>query len=292
MTTTREMFAEVEAALGSALTASERRRLKTTDDWADLEAGRPAAARDCADVIGMWRAEHVEAPAAERALMDDTEALRVEALAWARYTEASARGDVAAFRAEHLGGVLLDLGDVAGWARSHPGAVHRGGALLAFPDGGSVGRVRTKPGSALAELAGLAELLAGAYWWHVETATAFVLADVVPIPQWVVVRTVESSQRARERIVLDVDPDTPPEAVARAYTAARTEMGERRRHRRPSPDSLRLTRLWFVLGRPQYAHLARRWNRDHPEGPHHDHRSARRTVVRCVESLTGEPFSR
>lgn len=277
------------------MSASELRRLKKEPEWSDLEAGlMPTASADCADLVRSWeRMEQAEGAVPAGMPAGERERMRAKALVLASL--ANEDPVVVQWRTEHLGGKLVPLSSVGEWVRSHQTGQGSPRQLLAFPDQGQLCRVATSDGSVLRSLLSLSSRLALEYGWTEDTATAFVLSDAVPIPKWVRVTVHETGDVYGARIILDVDPDTPAEVVARLYDEERKAMG--RAHRPPAPATFAILSDWVSRDCPKWTRLPlRRWDGLRAsmsnEARPLTRATARRSLLRSWEYLTGEPFSR
>lgn len=292
MTTHRD---HVDERLGRKMTAAEFRWLAEQDEWADLVGGihdPDTAAQDCADLVRAREVlESVAQQVPDTGAMPAGERERMRAKALVLHRLANARADVVEWRTDHD---LVPVEEVGEWVRSHQGSGKKSpGHQLAFPDGGHLGRVATSEGSVLRALLTLSSRLVLEYAWTEDTATAFVLSDAVPIPKWVRVTTHQTGDVYGARIILDVDPDTPAEVVARIYSEARadfrSELG--RGGRPPEASTFAMFAGWVARGCGELTKPELRRLHD-GQGMNGDRRSARRKLVRCWEYLTGEPFSR
>ena len=187
MSTVDEHYAQVEEAVGTPLSKGERRRLRGTDEWFDLTSAFGDAemqAEECAYRVRSWRVleEVEEALPAETMPAGELDRLRAKALlCWAL---ASEDPEVTEWRSQNLGDDYVALSDVGEWVLSRAGDVSRVRGL-AFPNGERVGYVDPRAGTVLDRLKWISKGLASEYGWTEDTATAFVLCDVVPIPKWV-----------------------------------------------------------------------------------------------------------
>lgn len=293
----------VERELGRSLRTPEMDSLRLSQEWDDLISDRygsdaPGLKVGVADCVAFLRErerlEVAEAGAsADPSARSSAEVARIQALSLFRWSIATADQGVTSFRADVLGNELVAVGDVAQWVAARSAEEGRG-QQVQLEDGRWVsplklfhpsldGTVQTETGvlrgGELDRLRMLTERLVRDHRWQASQATSFVLTDAVPIVS--PLRVTTSPGPGAARIVLDIDPDTPAEAVAAAYGEARRGLHGARR--RPSELSLRLTSMWLSHDQPQYGWLARRWNAENSRKV--DHRSANQAVSRTVAWL-------
>lgn len=260
---------KVEALLGRPLTEDEFGHLAESWEWTNLIRGDDlddrVALQDCVD----------EVESIPRAAATDDAVTREEARASVEVGSMPA-GEVRRLRAKALALAALASEEPAylAWRDEHP----------TFLPLAEVDRWEGSEGE-LADLQRLCEQLARSYGWDAHQARGFVLTDAVPVPPWVRVTTRRDSHRWRERIALDIDPDTPAEVVTRIYNETRRAMG--RSHRPPDASTLDMVADWAGKMCPDRLPL-RKWSEQYGISQ----ASARRKLWNGWEYLTGERFSR
>ncbi|MBM3215000.1 hypothetical protein FJZ36_08815 [Candidatus Poribacteria bacterium] len=159
-----------------------------------------------------------------------------------RAWEARCLPEVQAFRAEELGGTLLEPEAVRGWleGRARWDARPRT-AWLAYPhDDGWEGSVPAGNG-ALKRLKGLADALAERFDWSEPAAVRFVLADVEPLAAGIAGTIHVQSDPTRNTISLRIPTWVSAEEVAAAYCSLRRDAYARgaREQAHTDPPTLR-----------------------------------------------------
>jgi hypothetical protein len=133
----------------------------------------------------------------------------------------------------------------------------------ARPDGW-VGRVPTVVGNLLDRLRLLSERLAEKYKWTDGQATAFVLADRIPLIGSLDITLKRNSNPLFSRIVLEVDPTLSPREIAEAYRRKRLEiMPKRYRNLSEKHIQLALFNAEQSKGRTWGVKMAE-WNKTQP----------------------------
>lgn len=172
---------------------------------------------------------------------------RLRALAALRTKEASQAPDVCGIRSR-LPEALLDPAEIPKWIDRQPGTKH----LLLSARDSSVSGVPD-------EILTCVRRLAETYHWLVEDALAFVLAGIVPAPQWAEVRV--AGDGPETRITLSVDPEISPRTVQSLYAKARKFIQARERVRSMTEKRAELAR--FVVEQPEgrtWRERMNRWN--------------------------------
>jgi hypothetical protein len=197
---------------------------------------------------------------------------RAWAIAHVAAAEAAARPDVTAFRTGAMRRGPARFNDVPTWIRNHAG---RRGTTLVFeifknPSRGEKSYFRRLPvtrSPVLASLKQIAADVARTYGWEEWEAVYFILVgDAVPIRRPVVTSyLLPPAGSGLSRIVLSIDPTTPPRSVLDFYEFARRNLIGLR-HRAMSEKHMRLAAAFAA--RPRSERLASQmaeWNRAHPK---------------------------
>ena len=315
----------VETKLGRKLTPAEFGQLKKRvdsesgqDEWDLLASGRgdyEMNVKECALLVRSWEKEaQVDAVLPSAMPLGEVERLRAKAMVAAAL--ATAEPDVPdeelrqgsamstrQWRRQYLCDGSVPLDGLGEWIRLQVSPLDKGSTFhLVFPgDDGHVARIPCRKGTLLGDLRYLCDDLAHRYGWALDAATAFVVCEVVSVHPWVRVTVPPAVTRFAERIVLDIDPDTPSEVVAAIYNEQRKAMG--RPHRPKAPSTFAILSNWVSRADWQ-AWDFREWTRlplrewdELRADMNEDARpltraTARRGILRAWEYLTGEPFSR
>ena len=217
--------------------------------------------------------------------------------AWARDDP-----DVVAFRSEVLGGELVGWSDVPKWIEANHAGRAQVFEVTVLSEESPVtqpwrperdelhvrsvsaqmlrfttredGRVRSVPVPVhfgpLQRLYRLSVELSTFYGWSEDAATVFVLADVIP---WIApVRVTTTAEPIRfghalewtRRIVLELDPSTPPAEVADLYQNARVKAGYSRR-RRLSNKHAELAAFRIMRSQETWSDTLAAWNEKFPK---------------------------
>lgn len=240
---------------------------------------------------------------------------------WARSllaaTDAADDPGVVAFRADVLGGRLVELDGVQPWVEQQaaldgpatvyarlvvphgwqPGDPVPAGAECAelaidsldygASDGQWVHKVMLARSGVLDRLRQLSERLGPVYGWQPAQASTFVLTGCTPIVQ-VLRMTTSALPGPRQRVVIAADPDVAPELVAAAFRRARSMvLGPRVR-----PPSLYGSELVVhAAERPgvDTRGLWRQWNDAHPEHPYPELRAFQQALRDARRRVLGQP---
>jgi hypothetical protein len=240
---------------------------------------------------------------------------------WARSLLAAADAaddpGVVAFRADVLGGRLLPLDSVwdwvheqrrldgpateyarhvvpQGWREHDPvpvGAAYAGSDSETLSYGAADGKwvhyVPVSRDGVLYQLRQLSERLAPVYGWQQAQASTFVLTGYTPVVTMLRMTT-PALPGPRQRVVIDADPDVPPELVAAAFRRARSRLlGPRAR-----PPSLHGSELVVhAAERPgvDTRGLWRQWNDAHPERPYDMLRAFQQALRDARRRVLGQP---
>jgi hypothetical protein len=296
-------------------------RALTDAEWRQVELDdRHEDAYDTADRIRTQRLRRqpMAQPPGER---DESLPTEFASFVWARSLLAAADAaddpGVIAFRADVLGGQLLPLDSVwdwvheqrrldgpateyarhvvpQGWREHDPvpvGAAYASSysETLSYSAAGEpvVHYVPVSRDGVLYLLRQLSERLAPVYGWQQAQASTFVLTGYTPVVSMLRMTT-PRIPGPRQRVVLDVDPDVPPELVAAAFRRARSMMlGPRAR-----PPSLHGSELVVhAAERPgvEPRGLWRQWNDAHPERPYLELTAFRQALRDARRRVLGHP---
>lgn len=285
MSLVKSLNDQLEVVGQQGATSRELRRLRQTEEWADLRRGYPdpdTAARDCADLVRSWRRAGAYLPP------EGDDSSRVRARSLALYSMASEEPEVLAFRSDILGGQVLPFASVRGWVidRLTPADTWRGLPDLLLPID-DLRRVGVEPDSNLARLRDLSGYLSATYGWAGDQAVAFVLCDVVPAVSGV--RVTETGSSMGYRITLEVDPSVPPDVVRARYAEAQRELTGKR-YRAPNPESLDVLSEWVLRGEPEFREMAHRWSQE--RGVKRDRNWCGTTIARAWRAVTGSRLVR
>jgi hypothetical protein len=247
--------------------------------------------------------------------------LRIFAISRLTHGLAGQREDVRNFRAQILGGILIQFSDVQNWVASRSQSspslilrlplpqgitITRSGTnfLLSEPIqrlegfsterdmldyfGAGDGWVRSEAVSRDSELDRLRKLslsLAADYGWQRAQATVFVLTGLVPtVAECRVTYETKEAIAPLRRITLTIDPALSPQRVMRIYAIERSKV----RGRRSRPlGGKNTTLVFFHSTRPTetYAQSMKAWNAKYPEWRYKHASNFGRDVKRSRERL-------
>lgn len=262
-----ELIAEVLGELGELPpSAKEQKRLRGSQEWADLKEGvhDPAVgARDCADLIAMWR----------KSVNLQGLPPRVRARSLCLYAMAEGEPEVQDFRSEVLQGTLIPLERLLLWLPDRKGQVR-------LPDGHGPKGKRAQQ-EAVLRLGQLAKWLKVGYGWEADAGAAFVLGGLVPVSSGII-RTVRNAPRGQS-ILLEVDPSVTPAEVLASYREFRIrEFGGG--VRAVNDKNLKLVSEFIESGEPSFREMARK--------EHRTVKDVRLTIGRTWKMLTQHAYER
>jgi hypothetical protein len=296
-------------------------RALTDAEWRQVELDdRHEDAYDTADRIHTQRLRRqpMAQPPDER---DESLPTEFASFVWARSLLAAADAaddpHVLAFRADVLGGQLLALDGVwdwvheqaaldgpptvyarhvvpPGWREHDPvpvGAEWVGVEVETLRYGAADGKwvhaVPVARGGVLYRLRALSEWLAKQYGWQPAQGSTFVLTGCTPVVTMLRMTT-PVLPGPRQRVVIDADPEVPPELVAAAFRRARSRLlGPR--VRLPSVHGSGL--VVHAAERPgvDTRGLWRQWNDAHPERPYDMLRAFQQALRDARRRVLGHP---
>jgi len=317
---TKRPIPSLRRAISEELKLWDERAL-TDAEWQQVELDdRHEDAYDTAHriVTQRRRQQLMTQPPGQR---DESLPAEFASLVWARSLLAAADAaddlGVVAFRADVLGDRLLPLDGVQQWVEQQaaldgpatgyarhvvpPGwreydpvpvgaewvGVDVETLTYAAVDGKWVHAVPVARVGVLYRLRGLSEWLARVYGWLPAQASTFVLTGITPVVSMLRMTT-PALPGPRQRIVIDADPDVPPELVAAAFRRARSAMlGPRAR-----PPSLHGSALVVhATERPgvDTRGLWRQWNESHPEQQYDELRGFQQALRDARRRVLGQP---